>query len=424
VRTVLSGLFGTVTVDGAQWQRMVLRPRLMSGRFDAVFDIELFIDDKGRFRDRGWDFDTARRGFESALRKIHYLQYGKPDRPEDPLYVRLGALEGVTLGYGLIVSDYRNTLDDPGVKKTGLDVSVRDISAWGVGIRAIVSDVMEASRGGALLGLRLSARPLFRPSENESGRLEVGLTVVSDTDQYEGLRSLPLPTRPAGDGIGMVGIDAAYPIWERDHLQLILYGQAARVVDRNGIRGDGFGAPGALLTLGPLRMKGEYRRFSHQFRPQYFNDLYEKTRARYDASRGIAIPGTAALADTAMSGFCGDAKLILGPVMAVSASYEFLSGMGNATSQRLLARAALSPPLLKRVPYLGQASVYYEKYNIDTRKAGFFRSTPDTFYGYLVGIDIARDVSVVWDTRYTFGTDAAGLLRRHKVLNIQAVTRF
>lgn len=424
LRTVLSGLFGTVTVDGAQWQRMVLRPRLTAGKFDAAFDVELFIDEKGRFRNRGWNFDTWTNGFESILRKIHYLQYGNLDREEDRVYVRAGALENITLGYGLIMSDYRNTLDEPGVKKTGLDIAVRDISPWSVGVRLVVNDFLDLSRGGALIGARLSAHPIFHPDETGVGRLEVGLTVVADTDQFEALRSLHLSSRPPGDAFGMAGLDAAYPIWDREHAQLTLYGQYARIVDRRGVKGEGFGAPGLQLVIGPLRARAEYRRFSNQFRPQYFDDLYEKSRARYDEARKTAFTKASTLTDTSMGGIYGDARLTLGPILTASAAYQRLSGRGDATHQRFLARSALTPAFLKRIPYLSQASAYYEKYSIDTRQAGFFDSTLDTFYGYVLGVDISKDVAVIWDTRYTFAPGPTGALRRNKVLNIQAVAHF
>lgn len=423
-RTVLSGLFGTVTVDGAQWQRMVLRPRLAFGRFEAAFDVELFIDERGRFRDRGWNFDSRTAGFESVLRKIHYLQYGDLDRQEDRVYVRVGALENVTLGYGLILSDYRNTLEEPGVKKTGIDVSIQGMSPWNAGLRLLVNDALDLSRGGALIGGRLSARPILYPDESGVGRLEVGFTFVADTDQYEGLRSLRLPSRPPGDAVGMAGFDASYPIWDRGYSRLTLYGQYARLVDRNGVQGEGFGAPGLQFVLGPLRARAEYRRFSGQFRPQYFDDLYEKTRARYDEARRTAFTKASTLTDTSMRGVYGDARLSLGPLLTAAAAYQRLSGQGDATSQRFIARAALAPALLRRVPYLSQASAYYEKYNIDTRQAGFFKSTLDTFYGYLLAIDISQDVAVVWDTRYTFSPNAGTGLRRNKVLNIQAVAHF
>ena len=37
----LSGLLGTVTVDGSQWQRLDLRPKFGGGGLEAVLDLEL-----------------------------------------------------------------------------------------------------------------------------------------------------------------------------------------------------------------------------------------------------------------------------------------------------------------------------------------------------------------------------------------------
>ncbi len=422
VKAIMSGIFGTVTVDGAQWQRMALRPLFTAGRFEALFDIELFIDERGQFRDRGWNFDSGTQGFESILRKISYLQFGGLDW-EDPFYLRIGSLEDVTLGYGLILSGYRNTLEAPGVKKTGLDIAVRGISSWSFGIRAIINDFVDLSKGGPLVGVRVSARPVFRPQDMEVGRLEFGMTGVSDIDQYEGLRnSLPVP-RPPRDGITMAGLDASYLIWDREFSELILYGQYARIVEGDGIKGEGFGAPGLKLKLGPLKGRAEYRQFSDQFRPQYFNDLYENARARYDETNNLAIPKTATLSDTSMKGIYGQASLSLGPLMTASASYQHLKGQG-ASNQRLLGMASLNAAFLGKVPYFSQASAYYEKYNIDTRQARFFDSTLDTFYGYILSIDISQDVSVIWDTRHTFSPGTTTPLKRNKLLNIQAVAHF
>ena len=58
---------------------------------------------------------------DSILRKIYYVRYG---RPNDAVYVKIGALDNVTLGYGLIMDTYRNTLHYPGIKKTGLQFRI------------------------------------------------------------------------------------------------------------------------------------------------------------------------------------------------------------------------------------------------------------------------------------------------------------
>ena len=111
----LEGLVGAVSVEDRVWQRIDLRPRLRYGALEASFDLELFIDGEGKIRDRGWDFSSRRRGLESVLRKIHYIRYGLPEDPARKAYFKVGALDRLTLGNGLIVRDYRNTFGHPGV---------------------------------------------------------------------------------------------------------------------------------------------------------------------------------------------------------------------------------------------------------------------------------------------------------------------
>ena len=63
-----SGLLGTVTVDRNQWHRLNIRPSVNLGSVRAAFDLELFMDENGRIRDRGWDFSSRRSGLQSRLK--------------------------------------------------------------------------------------------------------------------------------------------------------------------------------------------------------------------------------------------------------------------------------------------------------------------------------------------------------------------
>ena len=166
---------GTVTVLDEQLYRISLRPDIPLGKLGVAFDIELFIDENGNFSDRGWEFDGSTEVLDTFLRKIYYIRYG---RPKDDLYVRIGALNDITLGYGLIVDRYRNTLHYPGVKKTGLEFRARNIGR-GLSIEGMVNNLQDLASGGALAGLRISGKAV--------GKIDIGLTYVVDLDQYGGL---------------------------------------------------------------------------------------------------------------------------------------------------------------------------------------------------------------------------------------------
>ncbi len=171
-----TGGMGTVTVEGRQFYRLSFRPDIPLGMWGLALDIELFTDEDGNFSDRGWRFGTATETFDTFLRKIYYLRYAKP---QEDTYFKVGALDGVTLGYGLIMRDYRNTLEYPGIKKTGLQFHLRNRGSLALGLEGVLNNVQDFQEGGPLLGLRLSARP--------AGKLEVGLIYVLDVNQYSGL---------------------------------------------------------------------------------------------------------------------------------------------------------------------------------------------------------------------------------------------
>lgn len=171
-----SASMGSVTVRESQLYRLSLRPEIPLGKLAVAFDIELFIGEDGDFQSRGWSFDTTAETFDTFLRKIYYVRYGMPG---DPVFVRVGALDRVTLGYGFIMDRYRNTLQYPGVKNTGVRFQLEGLGGGNFGLEGLISNLQDLEQGGALVGLRAFNRPL--------PKLEVGLTFVVDLDQYAGL---------------------------------------------------------------------------------------------------------------------------------------------------------------------------------------------------------------------------------------------
>ena len=180
----LSGSMGSTTIGQEQFYRISIRPDIPIGSWGVALDIELFIDSDGDVSARGWQFDSSTEALDSFLRKIYYMRYG---RPEDPMHIKIGALEDIRLGYGLIMSGYRNTLQYPGTKKTGIQFSLRDIANTSIGLEGVINNIQDMKEGGALIGLRTFASPMTK--------LEVGLTYVVDLDQYSGLIDVD------GDGI-------------------------------------------------------------------------------------------------------------------------------------------------------------------------------------------------------------------------------
>ena len=167
---------GSVTVDQEQLYRLSFRPDLPLGRLGIGLDLELFVERNGDLGRRGWQAGSSTQTLDSVLRKIYYVRYG---RPNDAVYVKIGALDDATLGYGLIMDNYRNTLHYPGIKKTGLQLRIANLAGTNIGLEGVVNNLQDFQEGGALIGLR---------AFGYIADIELGVTFVADLDQYSGLR--------------------------------------------------------------------------------------------------------------------------------------------------------------------------------------------------------------------------------------------
>ncbi len=408
----LSGLLGTVTVGQTQWQRLDMQPHIRLGALEAVLDIELFLDETGNIRDLGWDFSTRRKGLESLFRKIHYIQYGRPTDPDRRMYFRLGALESVTLGSGLLMRNYRNTQDAPGIKRTGLDLQMQHLFNQRVTIRAIISDLLDLDGGGPIVG----GRVVFHPTE----QWDLGVTLVVDTDQ---LNALPDSIRNAHprDAYGSISFDIIYPLISQSNLQVQFYGAIARALNSNG--GTGISGPGLKVALGGLQVQGEYRWITGRFQPGHFDALYDLNRAVVDSATATIITREDALLDQSMHGFFADASLNIGRYFQAGATYQFLTGT-RADAQILEGRAQLSPDALAHVPKISLAEAYYEKRFDSFDLGGFFDGTANTRFGYRLGLSPMPQLTLVSDVEFTYVPDGQGGYLRRRTLNIQSKINF
>lgn len=200
---------GSVSVDQEQLYRLSFRPDFPMGRLGIGLDLELFVERNGDLGSRGWEAGSSTQTFDSILRKIYYVRYG---RPNDAVYVKIGALDDVTLGYGLIMDSYRNTLHYPGIKKTGLQFRIANFVGTNIGLEGAINNLQDFQEGGALIGLR---------AFGHVANIELGVTLAADLDQYSGLRDSdsdgvpdPIDAFPADGTIALDNDDDGVP----DHL--------------------------------------------------------------------------------------------------------------------------------------------------------------------------------------------------------------
>ncbi|SVB58113.1 uncharacterized protein METZ01_LOCUS210967, partial [marine metagenome] len=114
----ITGAFGTVTMDGKIWNQLSFRPEIPLGNFALAMDLVFYFDENGTLHKEEWDFSDGNAIKNTLIDKIYYLRYGYPG---DPLYGKIGALDHVVIGYGILVDGYSNAIEHPQVRKVGMN---------------------------------------------------------------------------------------------------------------------------------------------------------------------------------------------------------------------------------------------------------------------------------------------------------------
>jgi len=182
----VQGAFGAVTIDGKIWNQIAIRPVIPFGKLSVSLDLVIYIDQDGNIHEDEWDFSSGEKVKNSLIDKIYYIRYGQR---WDPFYFRAGALDRVTMGQGILVSGYSNSILYPQVRKVGLEARFK---AFGLGFYGFTNDFKENL---GLSGLRVSG-PV-------PGGITLGVSFAGDRNQYLGLRD--------GDGDGRPDLVDDFP---------------------------------------------------------------------------------------------------------------------------------------------------------------------------------------------------------------------
>ena len=147
--TSVQGAFGAVTIDGKIWNQIALRPIIPIGKVTLALDIVFYIDQDGNIHDDEWDFSNGKNSKNSIIDKIYYVRYGKK---WEPFYFQIGALENVTIGQGILVNRYSNTILYPQLRKVGMELKFK---TYGLDFYAFTNDFKENL---GLAGFRVSKK--------------------------------------------------------------------------------------------------------------------------------------------------------------------------------------------------------------------------------------------------------------------------
>jgi len=165
---------GSATVDGILYNQLALRPEINIGKIGVGLDLVVYIDNNGNVREDEWG--KLAEDPSMILDKIMFIRYGSA---QDPFWLKWGALENLTLGYGGLVQGYSNMMEYPSIKKTGIQTG---FNFGPVGGELFMANIKEFSRGGTLIGFRST----YTVSENFP--LTLGVSYVRDVNQFSGLK--------------------------------------------------------------------------------------------------------------------------------------------------------------------------------------------------------------------------------------------
>jgi hypothetical protein len=111
---------GSVTIDGKIYNQIALRPEVKFGKLAVSLDVAFYMDENGNIRKNEWD------EVSDYLDKIYYIRWGQQG---DPFFAKVGALDNVSMGYGILLNGYSNTTEYPQVRKVGVHTGMQG-SKW------------------------------------------------------------------------------------------------------------------------------------------------------------------------------------------------------------------------------------------------------------------------------------------------------
>lgn len=272
---VFTGGAGLMWIDGEPHYRISLRPEVSFMNFGVGLDLNLDFDKEGKLRKENFN------EFSDYLSIIRYVRYGMKN---EPVYIKLGALDYHTIGHGTIMNRYNNSPSFD-TRKIGL---AADIDFGKFGFESIYGTFGE----GGIFGLRGYFRPLQFSTSTDLPilrNIELGATFATDFNKYAGvlggnynLTEDKFEITQDNGALTIIGVDIGFPVIKSSLVTLTLYADYNKIIDFGSGTATGikFDLEGLGLVSATAKME---RRFNgEKYIPSYFNSFYELERFRVD----------------------------------------------------------------------------------------------------------------------------------------------
>ncbi len=384
---MLSMEIGAATIGSTTYSKAVLSPTFKADKFKlglylpVVYSSNLF-DPSTWYRPNGnneWSFGTDQTGVANILMdiardaalKIKMLEIGEQ---RDIFYLKLGNLNSMTVGHGLIMNDYANDLEFPAVRRIGFNMG---LDVTGFGFEVVANDLAEPE----IFGLRLFFRPI------KDNRFALGFTGIADINPGGDMEKAVAES--LGDPVFInAGIDLDIPIVETDAVLLVLFTDIAAMLPyfRTKVAGTNYvgfttdtlfvtspsfslrnygAAAGLLGRIAIVDWRLEYRNFNGTFRPAFYNNLYDRKRGEYVSELALYLqnPSHPSYVKQVM-GVYGEAGVHILERLHLKAGYFWpweigQNGLGPSDDDYFMVKLALEKGL---IPFVNlSASVAYER---------------------------------------------------------------
>jgi len=317
------------------------------------------------FRKEDWD------EFADYLKIIRYFRYGHKG---EIVYLMLGDLPGVRLGHGTIVNRYYNNVDMDHYKM-GLAI---DINTDYGGVETLINHLIDPN----LIGGRAYLRPwsLIDP-DAYLNNLAVGFSMVTDFQApYELVPGATEGTYEVEDGYPKVAKDQSATVIGGDIEFQVLNTSLLSItpyMDLNSILGAGTGYHAGFLNVFhvpvislDLQATIEYRYFTGDYIPTYFNSYYEIQKFAFPyrnetLQQDLVEPKRRVLDQMdgkGLNGYFAEVAFRFMNLFTIGASFDDYDGLYNSNL-----RAYIDVPALEIV----QFGAYYYKHNFEGADKAF-----------------------------------------------------
>lgn len=423
---------GSVTINGKIYNQISLRPEVTMGKLGIGLDVYFYIDENGNIREEDWN------EFSDYLKKIYYVRWGHPG---DPFFMKAGALDQVTLGYGILMDGYTNTARYPQERKIGVHTGM---NMGNLGWQAFMADINEIS-GPGLVGGRVTYQPF------EKIGLKIGGTAVIDVDPYQGLNDddddgvanpldiykgkndtsvisyikdslstsqreylrqsgINIPDSSILSGIttigdmdrkpaGAISIDAGMPVFKNKVVKFNIYGQAAQFLPNKRYYYDqerddstkftpgwGFSFPGVRANiLKFITAKVEYRYASKHFLFNFWDRNYDFERTMVRNNNIYTKQQMKLYQNKVLKGVFGSLRADMFNLLTLESRYQHMTS-GDYKIRSFQSSLSLNP---QRVPKLAEATAFYQRNN-DKNPFDFANPSENTLLGYRIGLEMGE----------------------------------